>query len=117
MRLVITTVLATLVAAPVAAEFKRVNDRNNFVSLIENRDLTRLGIRLNVSDNGRISGRAFGQKISGEWSWSSGFFCRDLYVNGEVLDPDNCQTVEVRGNTLRFTSDKGAGDYADLRLR
>ena len=97
--------------------FKRVNDRDNFVSLVKDRNLTRFGIRLNVSDNGKIRGRAFGQNVSGQWNWRSGYFCRDLYVNGDVLDGDNCQTVEVRGNTLRFTSDRGTGDSADLRLR
>lgn len=117
MRLAIATLIAALVAGPAAAEFKRVTDRDNFVSLVKDRNLTRLGIRLNVTDNGKIAGRAFGQKVSGAWSWSSGFFCRDLYVNGEILDGDNCQKVEVRGDTLRFTSDKGTGDYADLRLR
>lgn len=117
MRLAILTVIAALVAGPAAAEFKRVTDRNNFVSLVKDRNLTRLGIRLNVTDNGKIAGRAFGQKVSGAWNWSSGYFCRDLYVNGDVLDGQNCQTVEVRGNTLRFTSDKGTGDYADLRIK
>jgi len=116
-RLSILTVIAVLVAGPAAAEFKRVTDRDNFVSLVKDRNLTRLGIRLNVTDGGKIVGRAFGQKVSGAWSWSSGFFCRDLYVNGDVLDGENCQTVEVRGNTLRFTSDKGTGDYADLRIK
>ncbi len=117
MRLGIATLIAIMLAGPALAEFKRVTDRDNFVSLVNDRDLTRLGIRLNVTDGGKIVGRAFGQKVSGEWSWSSGFFCRDLYLNGDVLDENNCQTVEVRGNTLRFTSDKGTGDYADLRLR
>ncbi len=117
MRVVTVSALAILLAGPAFAEFKRVTDRDNFVSLVNDRDLTRLGIRLSVSDGGKITGRAFGQKVSGDWSWSSGFFCRDLYLNGDVLDENNCQTVEVRGNTLRFTSDKGAGDYADLRLR
>ncbi len=117
MRLVLTSIVAVMMAGPALAEFKRVTDRDNFVSLVNNRDLTRLGIRLNVSDGGKITGRAFGQKVSGDWSWSSGFFCRDLYINGDVLDENNCQTVEVRGDTLRFTSDKGSGDFADLRLR
>lgn len=117
MRLAMFTVIAALVAGPAAAEFKRVTDRDRFVSLVKDRNLTRLGIRLNVTDSGQIVGRAFGQKVSGAWNWSSGFFCRDLYVNGEILDGDNCQTVEVRGNTLRFTSDKGTGDFADLRLK
>lgn len=117
MRIGIVAIVLSLVAGPAMAEFKRVTDRDNFVTLVKDRNLTRLGIRLNVSDNGKISGRAFGGKVSGDWNWSRGFFCRDLYLNGSVLDGDNCQTVEVRGNTLRFTSDRGTGDSADLRLR
>lgn len=117
MRLFFASLIAVLFAGPALAEFKRVTDRDNFVSLVNNRDLTRLGIRLKVSDGGKITGRAFGQRVSGDWNWTSGFFCRDLYLNDDVLDENNCQTVEVSGNTLRFTSDKGSGDSADLRLR
>ncbi|MEM9425418.1 MAG: dihydrodipicolinate reductase [Pseudomonadota bacterium] len=117
MRLAIAALIAVFIAGPASAEFKRVTDRESFVSLVQDRNLTRLGIRLNVSEGGHIKGRAFGQNVSGQWNWSSGFFCRNLYVNGDILDGDNCQTVEVRGDTVRFTSDKGAGDYADLRLR
>lgn len=117
MRIVIAAALTAMLATPAAAEFKRVIDRDTFVALLEDRDLTRFGIRVSVADSGKIIGRAFGQRVSGDWNWASGFFCRDLYLNGEIIDGDNCQTVEVRGNTMRFTSDMGTGDYADLRLR
>ena len=53
---------------------------------------------------------------SGDWNWNGGYFCRDLYLSGRELDMDNCQLVEVRGDTLRFTSDRGTGDSADLEL-
>ncbi len=110
--------IAILAAGPaVASDYERVSDRKNFIELIQNRDLTRFGIRLKVMKNGEISGRAFGRKVSGDWTWDGGYFCRDLYLNGDVLDAENCQTVQVKGNTLRFTSDKGQGDWADLRLR
>lgn len=117
MRIVLSLVLFLGLASPALAEFERVKERESFVSLIQNRALTRLGIRLQVTQDGRIKGRAFGQNVSGAWDWNGGYFCRDLYVNGDVLDAENCQTVEVRGNTLRFTSDKGQGDFADLRLK
>jgi hypothetical protein len=29
----------------------------------------------------------------------------------------NCQAVRVQGNTLRFISDLGAGQFADLNLK
>ena len=117
MRLILASLLMLTVANPAMAEFQRVKERDSFLILIQDRDLTRLGIRLKVTTDGKIQGRAFGQRVSGDWDWNSGYFCRALYVNDDMLDPDNCQTVEVRGNTLRFTSDKGQGDFADLRLK
>lgn len=110
--------VALLAAMPAAAsDFQRVQDRENFVSLVKDRALTRFGIQLRVSPSGDISGRAFGKNISGGWTWDQGLFCRDLFADGDVLDIKNCQTVQVRGNTLRFTSDRGQGDSADLRLK
>ncbi len=113
--LIFVALLAALPAA--ASDFERVQDRDNFVTLVKDRALTRFGISLRVSQDGVITGRAFGKDISGDWSWNQGYFCRDLFVEGDVLDAQNCQTVEVRGNTLRFTSDKGQGDSANLRLK
>ena len=63
-----------------------------------------------------IEGRAFGTPVSGAWNWSDGYFCRDLYYGERDLG-SNCQQVAIRDNTIRFTSDFGNGDYADLRLR
>jgi hypothetical protein len=109
-------VLCALQAVPAAAEGERIESRAAFVSLIQDRALTRLGITLNVSPDGRISGRAFGKPVKGDWAWKGGFFCRTLYFGDENLG-DNCQVVEKRGQSLRFTADQGQGDYADLRLR
>lgn len=108
----------TFLASPVIADgFQRVDGLDRFLSVVKDRDLTRLGIRVQVTDRGQIVGRAFGRKVSGAWKWRDGFFCRDLYWGGSELDLGNCQLVEVKGSMVRFTSDRGTGDYADLRLR
>lgn len=116
MRLLPVLALSLLLAAPAAAEGERIDSRDTFVSLVKDRSLTRLGITLNVSPDGRITGRAFGKPVKGDWSWKGGFFCRTLFFGDENLG-DNCQVVEKRGQSLRFTADRGKGDYADLRLR
>ena len=111
------TAIALCGAAPVLAEgFQRIESEGTFTQLMKDRDLKRFGIRLKVGDNGQINGSAFGQSVSGAWNWQNGFFCRDLYLGGKEFDADNCQLVEIRGNTVRFTSDMGTGDHADLRL-
>lgn len=117
MRFVLTALFVALLAHPAQAEgFAKVSDRNTFVSLLDGRQLTRTGIKLQVTPDGQIQGRAFGYDVTGSWSWKSGYFCRDLYWGGDDLGR-NCQEVKVQGNTLRFTSDRGVGDSADLRLR
>ncbi|WP_343080675.1 dihydrodipicolinate reductase [Ostreiculturibacter nitratireducens] len=110
-------VAASLLAGPgLAEEFRKVEDKDHFVSLVSGRELTRLGISLNVTPAGRIEGRAFGRQVTGAWRWADGYFCRDLFFGSEDLGP-NCQVVEVKGATIRFIADRGAGDHADLRLR
>ena len=112
--------LATLgLAAPETAhaeEFRPVESIDRFVSLTNGRELRRLGIRVQVLPQGQIEGRAFGSPVTGAWTWEGGYFCRDLYWGGDDLGY-NCQLVEENGDTLRFTTDRGAGIYADLTLR
>jgi hypothetical protein len=93
-----------------------VDSADRFVSLVNGRELRRLGIRLSVSPEGQIEGRAFGAPVTGRWTWQDGYFCRDLFWNGDDLGY-NCQLVQENGDTLRFTSDRGAGMFADLTLR
>jgi len=108
--------LAVTAAGASANEFRMVTDRAEFVSLVDGRALTRLGIRLQVSPQGGIVGRAFGRNVTGAWQWEGTYFCRDM-AYGSTEIGYNCQAVLVNGNTVRFISDQGQGEYADLRLR
>ncbi|MET4104159.1 hypothetical protein ABIE58_003609 [Roseovarius sp. MBR-78] len=116
MRFLAVIIGLLLISGAARAEFAPVTERHRFVSLIEGRDLTRFGIRLEVTPDGRIRGRAFGRDVTGAWRWTEGYFCRDLYWGSMELGA-NCQAVRARGNTLRFISDQGTGQYADLVLR
>ena len=117
MRIFILFCLSLALSAPAKAEgFSQVTDRQKFVSLVDGRKLTRFGIKLDVTRDGRIVGRAFGRPVTGAWDWRSGYFCRDLYW-GDYEIGANCQAVKVQGATLRFISDRGTGQFADLQLR
>ena len=119
MRLLLTSFALMLLMAsnaPAAQEFQTVRDQDRFFDLIVGRDLTRFGIRVKVTPDGGIVGRAFGRSVTGNWQWSDGYFCRDLYYGGRDLGA-NCQEVKVSGRTIRFTSDRGEGIYADLTLQ
>lgn len=100
----------------IATDFAPVQRETDFRALVEGRDLTRFGIRLQVLREGQITGRGFGVQVGGDWEWRDGYFCRTLEF-GASGDPLNCQLVLRNGNTLRFISDRGEGDYADFRVR
>jgi hypothetical protein len=110
--------LATV--APALAEgFQPVTQKQRFLELIQNREL-RIGmynLSLNVLPDGRIDGSALGWKITGNWSWQDGYFCREMDWSGTPISY-NCQLVEAEGaEKLRFTVDQGKGDSATFRLR
>ncbi|MEO0750258.1 MAG: dihydrodipicolinate reductase [Pseudomonadota bacterium] len=116
-------VLATLfLISPISStsaqadDFQQVTNKSTFVSLMNGRELTRFGINLVVTPDGRIDGKAFGRDVKGAWRWQGGYFCRDLSWGERDLGA-NCQMVKRQGRTIRFISDKGAGEFADLRLR
>ncbi|MFW5641492.1 MAG: dihydrodipicolinate reductase [Roseicyclus sp.] len=109
--------ISGLTATAAASEqFSTVSSRDGFVALVQGRELQRFGIRLNVTPDGEIAGRAFGTPVTGRWDWEDGYFCRDLFYGERDLG-FNCQLVQVNGDTMRFTADQGAGQFADLTLR
>ena len=121
MKLRFKTVLAALgmaVAVPATAfaDLSKIETRQEIVQTIKGKHLTLFAIKQNVSPEGQIAGRAYGRDVKGQWQWQNGYFCRDLYWGKMDLGP-NCQEVRVSGDTIRFTSDRGTGRYADLRLR
>ena len=115
--LLTSAALAIAAAAPThALSFETVKSRAQFVEIVQNKDLRLTGIKVNVLSSGQIKGRAYGVGVRGNWQWQNGFFCRSLYWGKRDLGP-NCQEVKVHGDTIRFTSDKGAGQFADLAIR
>jgi hypothetical protein len=110
----------TLIASAAAANgFTPISDREEFLDLIEGRELRlgALGISLQIMPDGLIEGRAAGWDVDGTWTWEDGFFCREMDWSGTEI-PYNCQLVEIEGgDRIRFTVDRGEGDSATLNIR
>ena len=109
-------ILAMMFAAPAAAEFSKIADQSEFVRLVAGKELRRPFVKLEVKEDGEIAGYGAAWPVSGEWTWKDGYFCRDLFWDGDALGY-NCQEVKAAGDRIRFTSDRGAGDSAEFRLR
>ena len=102
--------------ATAQAELSKVTTKAEFVAAVEGKTLSRPFVRLQVTPDGGIYGRGARWDIEGNWTWENGYFCRDLFWGGDDLG-FNCQEVRRAGDKIRFTSDRGSGDYADFRLR
>jgi hypothetical protein len=108
-------VVLLLLPSPALA-FDRITTSEAFLAAVEGHRLVGDGVSLLVGRDGTISGRGFGLQVTGRWTWQDGFFCRTLETMLRDF-PRNCQTVERRGNVIRFRADRGQGDVADLSLR
>ena len=118
MRVLSLALLAAIVgfSTPALAEFQKVESRVAFLAHVSGKTLIRPLIRIRVTPDGLISGTGVRWDLSGKWQWKSGYLCRSLYWGGNDLGY-NCQEVRVNGTTMRITSDRGAGQSADFRLR
>ncbi len=105
-----------LTSVPATAEFAKVDDQSEFLSLVAGKELRRPFIKLEVTPEGEIVGQGAAWPVTGNWTWKEGYFCRDLFWGGDSLGY-NCQEVKALDGRIRFTSDRGEGDSADFRLR
>ena len=112
----IVTAITLILPQAAAAELKRIEDKSEFVRLVQGKTLSRPLVRLNVLPDGKITGRGASWDVTGSWDWKNGFFCRDLNWGGDDLGY-NCQAVLANGSEMRFIADQGAGQAADFRLR
>ena len=114
----IFTCVGMAIFLPVSAwaEFVVLSKRDNFLSVIEGKDLKRPLIRLQVKPDGTITGKAAAMKGTGTWVWEDRYFCRVLYWGGKTFE-HNCQEVALNGDKIRFTTEKGAGEFADFTLK
>jgi hypothetical protein len=105
-----------LIASPAFADLKKVDDQAEFVRLVSGKTMSRPVVRIEVSSDGRISGKGAAWDVTGDWVWRDGYFCRSLFWGGDALGY-NCQEVRIQNGRIRFTSDKGQGDSAEFRLK
>jgi hypothetical protein len=116
--------LAALLVLPIwanplyGAEDRLISDKDSFLAAVNGRDLTigLFDLSLTVLPDGTLTGTAMGWDVKGTWTWEDGLFCREMDWSGYKIDYD-CQTVEQRGEKLRFTAKRGQGRAADFRLK
>jgi len=107
---------ASLAPLSAAADTQRVTSEAEFVRMVEGRTLSTLGVKLRVTPEGRITGRAWGRDVTGTWRWQGDYFCREMTFGDKPVEAD-CQVVAREGDRLRFIAERGQGQQANLTLR
>ena len=108
--------LFSIISSGARSEYLVIKDKNTFIAAIKDKTLKRPLIRLEVTEDGKITGRAAMLSVTGQWTWENSYFCRDLFWGSRNLGY-NCQQVSRSGKKIRFTSDKGEGDFADFTVK
>ena len=108
--------LFSFISSGARSDYLVIKDKNTFIAAIKDKTLKRPLIRLEVTEDGKITGRAAMLSVTGQWTWENSYFCRDLFWGSRNLGY-NCQQVSRSGKKIRFTSDKGEGDFADFTVK
>jgi hypothetical protein len=93
----------------------RLSSSEAFLETIADRELAGEGMRFIVHSDGRISGTVGTDLLSGQWYWEDEYFCRTAALNGEDLGLD-CEVIELCGNSMRYTRNKGQGTASIVSL-
>lgn len=101
-------IATALVAGPASAGFKWIKKEADFRQMIVGKKLVAESGWSIAHPDGRLVGKFKPGKLRGNWLWQGRYWCRNALVGGKELGT-NCQKVEIDGNTMRLTRDKGKG--------
>jgi len=99
-----------------AQEFQRIDTADGFATQVTGKTLRWTTGETIIRADGTTSGTM--QNVGsykGTWTWRDGYYCRSLIVNGDAGE-EKCLSVEIAGDTLRMSYDKGAGRSLDLTI-
>ena len=110
--------LVTTSGLPALADgFKQIKTAEKFNTLVVGKKITWDGGSAVDYANGKTDGKLKKQgKYYGNWAFSKGYYCRNLIVQNKETGT-NCQKVEIDGNELRMTRDKGKGRATVFSLK
>ena len=107
-------VVLALLAAPAAADFKRITTKSEFLDLVVEREFTASETSVRYTEDGNMVGVARGMQIKGTWDWISDALCRKATLGSTDLGHD-CLTVHADGDHVILVRNKGLGQAFLLR--
>lgn len=99
-----------------AEPLQRIQTDSDFTQTVVGKRLSSGGVTLIVNNDGTVFGSGQAGKVSLNWDWRSGYFCRSGTVGGIAVTED-CEMVLTSGNTVHFVSNRGRGSGVEYRIR
>lgn len=113
----ITAALASfLLASPVLSEnFKPITSEAELISAIGGKTLVfSKETTIRFKRNGKMTGTLGGQKYRANWAWRDGFLCSTRLTHDKST---SCNLIEIDGNKLRSTRNRGKGQSGVATLK
>lgn len=112
--------LASLLMLPglaTAESWKQIRSEADFRSMVVGKPMTWSGGEAIVNADGTTRGKIRNRgKYHGNWAWQGRFYCRNLMIQKKETGT-MCQTIEISGDQVRFTRDKGKGGTTVARFK
>lgn len=113
-RIAATAAVLLALAAPAAADGKRITTEEEFRKRVVDRDFTGEARALRYTADGRMTGVSRGRRVEGTWSWVGDTLCRTATWGSRNLGYD-CQAILVIGELVIIVRDRGRGRTFALR--
>lgn len=100
------------------AEMQQITTKADFLAKVAGKTLSNSQGTYVIYPDGTLKGKvAGGKKLSGSWAWQGKFWCRNAIIEGKGETGTDCQKVELDGDKLRQTREKGKGKPVDFILK
>ncbi len=117
MKLIAYFALAVVTASPALAEgFSRITTKAEYIENVVGKNGCNDSGCAKALKNGKMKGKFGALKFRGTWEWRDQYLCRSGKLGDKDLGTD-CQVIEISGNKLRITRNKGEGKSVEYTIQ
>ncbi|MEM9140143.1 MAG: hypothetical protein AAGB15_09955 [Pseudomonadota bacterium] len=95
--------------------FERIATKDAYLALVAGKEVHGESGFAVSSPDGTLTG-TFAGGFTGSWEWQDEFWCRTITAPPSIAGSD-CQLLEISGDQVRVTRDRGEGDTIVLTIK
>ena len=114
MAVLAATVLSSCMNTVLPVTRGRIETRDQFISTLGDRTVSNGEVTVQMGRRWTFPGTDKGAPFQGQWTFRDGLWCRTVVRPQPV--PEECQILEVRGETLTVIRNEGRGPSQVFRI-